>query len=235
MTVELVRITENPVDVMAHAGANCYQSESTAKLVEHCRKSGHTAIMEFADFHFHVEGVSRALLAQITRHRIGTSFSVQSQRYVNKANFEYITPPSVGNESFVVWDIQDPNQEPATFTYKDMMDTIQAFYQALIDAGVPKEDARYVLPNACDTVLDFKANLRSLMHFMNLRLCNRAQWEIRELAQKMRDCIIAQAPELASYLVPKCEIHAPYCFCTEEKSCGKHKTLKGVFESGSQI
>jgi thymidylate synthase (FAD) len=83
-----------------------------------------------------------------------------------------------------------------------------------------------VLPNACETVIEVKMNLRSLIHFMNERLCTRAQWEIRQLAREMKRVVEEQYPELAGYLVPKCEAHAPYSFCTEHKSCGRHVTLK---------
>lgn len=214
MKVELVRYTNDPILAMESAASNCYDSKPSAsgKIVKQCYNSGHLSVMEFAQFHFHIEGVSRALLAQITRHRTG-KFEVRSQRYCVEDGFEYVTPKTISNNN------------SANTIYDNIIKRIQTAYDDLISMGVPTEDTRMILPNACCTVIDCSFDFRNLMHFFNERLCTRAQWEIRELAQKMRDCIIEVCPELTSYCVPKCETH-DIAFCPEHKSCGRHKQLK---------
>ena len=114
------------------------------------------------------------------------------------------------------------------------MAAIEASYTKLQDLGIPNEDARFVLPNACDTVVEVKMNGRELIHFMNERLCTRAQWEIRQMAKMMRKCIVERDEECARFakmLVPKCQAHAPYSFCTEHKSCGIAPQLKDVYQT----
>ena len=219
LTVKLTHYTEEPLLAIEEAASNCYDSEptKTGRIAQACYKSGHQAVLEFATFHFHIEGVSRALLAQITRHRMA-SFAVRSQRYVKELNFDYVTPTSIIEKGLV-------------HEFADVMEYLSFAYYKLLKAGIPPEDARFVLPNACSTVIDVEMNLRELMHFMNERLCARAQWEIRELAQEMRRCVLAVCPELAPYLVPKCEVHGDMPFCTEIKTCGKHPRLKEIYDA----
>ncbi len=221
MKVTLTRVTENPVQAVEEAASNCYDSEPSAdgKIMNSCYKSGHWAVLEFADFTFHIEGVSRALLAQMTRHRIA-SYAVRSQRYCAENGFEYVTPP----------DIQ--NNIEALFCYTDIMKAIDSTYEKLQNLGIKNENARMVLPNACDTVLEVKMNGRELINFMNLRLCTRAQWEIRQLAHKMKKSVEEhdeQCAEFSKLFRPKCQIHAPFNFCTESKCCGIAPRLKDVY------
>lgn len=226
MKVSLVSYTKDPLGTMEHAAANCYDSEptSTGRITESCIRSGHTAIAEFGEFVFHVEGVSRSLLAQLTRHRIA-SYAVRSQRYCDESQFEYVTPKS----------IKEKGRE-AVRKYDKAMRQIALCYKELLDLDIPKEDARYVLPNACCTSLDVKFNFRSLMNFCGLRMCSRAQWEIRELANAMAklveqviDLPIYGEPKLSKYLVPKCE-QQKVPFCTESQCCGRHKKLDEVIK-----
>lgn len=218
MKVELLSYTIDPVMQIEHAASNCYDSDPTGdgKLLRGCIKSGHTAVTEFATFTFHISEVSRALMAQLTRHR-HASFCIRSQRYCNEDNFKYVVPGSIVNSKFA--------QE-----YEDLMQHIRYMYANMTAVGIPEEDARYILPNACATEIECSMNFRELMQFCNLRLCNRAQWEIRKLAVMMRDAVIEVMPEAKDYLVPNCEKHAPYYFCTESRSCGKHKKLKEVYK-----
>lgn len=222
MKVELVNVTNNPLGTIEEVACNCYDSKPTNNyaIANECYNSGHLSVFEFAQFHFHVEGVSRALLAQLTRHRTG-KFCVRSQRYVNENNFEYVIPHTI------------KNSKVANDIYKNTMDSINNAYNSLINLGIPKEDARMVLPNACVTVIDFSFDFRNLMHFFNERLCTNAQWEIRELAQTMKQLIIESYPQLEKYCVPKCEIHT-IPFCTEEKCCGRHKTLKEIARNNDE-
>lgn len=213
MKVELVRYTTNPHEAIELAASNCYDSIPNGKIMNACYKSGHHSVLEFAQFHFHIEGVSRALTHQLVRHRTG-SFSQRSQRYCSEDGFEFVVPPSIKRLDNNIRDL-----------YINTIEEIKNAYEALQTFDIPNEDARYLLPNACCTTIDASFDFRNLIHFMNERLCARAQWEIRELAQKMRDCVIEVFPEAKAMLVPKCE-RFDTAFCPEIKSCGRHRTLK---------
>jgi thymidylate synthase (FAD) len=220
MKVKLTRVTENPVDAIEEAASNCYDSELTGgKIMNACYKSGHHSVLEFADFTFHVEGVSRALLAQLSRHRF-CSFAVRSQRYCDENNFKYVVPHSF------------EHNHDAMLEYVRTMEKILETYKYLQTIGIPNEDARYVLPNACETILEIKMNGRELIHVYNERGCIRAQWEIRELVQLMKAAIEAEggeAAEFAKFLVPGCErFGKDYAFCPEHSSCGRHPRLKDL-------
>lgn len=180
-----------------------------------CYKSGHKSVLEFAQFHFHIEGVSRSLLAQLTRHRTA-SFAVRSQRYCIEDKAINIMPPSIlGNDE-------------ASQVFIDCMQNIQDTYSQLMNMGIPNEDARFVLSNACGTTLDMTIDFRNLCHFMNERLCAHAQWEIQMLALLMRVEVVNVFPESESMLVPKCESF-PVPMCPEQrKPCGKHITARKV-------
>jgi thymidylate synthase (FAD) len=168
---------------------------------------GHESVLEHVSFTFLLEGVSRALLAQLTRHRIA-SFSVQSQRYVSYAKgFGYIIPPSV-----------QALGDAAVREYEAQMAQMQAWYESWQQRLGANEDARFVLPNACETRLMTTMNARELRHFFALRMCERAQWEIRALAGHMFTLCYAQAPELFADAGAGCLRGA----CPEgDKTCGK--------------
>ena len=222
MKVTLTRITEDPILAIEEAASNCYDSKPSedGKIMRHCIKSGHTSVTEFCDFTFHIEGVSRALTHQLVRHRMA-SYAQRSQRYCSEDGFDSVIPNSI------------LKNERALETYNSIIDMLTEGYKQLQSFGITNEDARMILPNACATVIEVKMNLRSLMHFMNERLCMCAQWEIRQLANEMRKAVLAQVPELASYLVPKCEKNGKeYGACNETKSrsCGRHPTFKEIFE-----
>ena len=214
MNVTLTRYTSNPVEAIESAAANSYGSEITrpGKIMKHCYSSGHLSVFEFADFTFHIEGISRACLAQLTRYRLA-SYNVRSQRYCQESGADYVVPPSIAKDKDLLKD------------YRAMQTIITTAYKTLLALGVPTEDARYVLSNATPTTLEIKMNLRELIHFCNQRLCTRAQWEIRELATKMRDVVLGVMPEAKVFLVPQCEKSANHPFCPEMKSCGKHPKL----------
>lgn len=112
------------------------------------------------------------------------------------------------------------------------MQNTAAFYNELSgEYGLPAEDARFVLPNACATEITCTMNLRELIHFCNERLCSRAQWEIRDMARLMANAVIDVMPEAKIMLVPKCEKNAKYPYCTESQCCGRHKKLKEVYQT----
>lgn len=219
MEVQLIAYTQDPVRAIENAATTCYDSQPTdGRIMRHCYKSGHHSTLEFADFTFRIKGVSRALTHQLVRHRVA-SFAQRSQRYCMEDGFEVVTPASVKRDA----------QTEAV--YSETIDTIREAYGKLIAAGVPAEDARMLLPNACCTEICVKMNLRELIHFANERLCACAQWEIRALAREMVRAVSEVAPQLQDFLVPKCEKNAPYCFCTESKkrSCGRHPLLSEVY------
>lgn len=154
--------------------------EKDARRIENSVEIGHESVLEFAEAIFFVSGVSRSLSHQLVRHRIA-SFAQRSQRYVREEMFDYVTPPSIAENKDV----------RVQALYRSTMEQIQAAYDALIQAGVKQEDARYVLPNACETEIVVKINARSLRNFFNLRLDSHAQWEIRKLAKVMMELLPA--------------------------------------------
>ena len=229
LKVMLLRYTPDPDEVVALGARLCYaqadletlrervETHDQQKYIAGVMERGHLSVTEHASFTFAVEGVSRALLAQLTRHRIA-SFSVQSQRYVSMADgFDFVVPPSIcalGEE------------EEAEFIRQ--MNTMHKWYcqwQDKLGGAKEKsnEDARFVLPNAAATRLLVTMNARELMHFFELRCCNRAQWEIREMAwQMLAECRKA-APALFANAGPACLTRA----CPEGKAtCGKAKEIK---------
>ena len=223
MKVTLTRVTENPIGAIEEAASNCYDSEPTGgKIMKSCYKSGHHSVLEFADFTFHIEGVSRALTHQLVRHRLA-SYAQRSQRYCDEDGFGYVIPTKI------------QNNPTALAFYEDAINKIRLCYASLQEFGIPNEDARYLLPNACETTIEVKMNFRSLIHFMNERLCTRAQWEIRQMALLMKKAVEEQYPELAKYLVPKCEIHEGMPFCTEHSTCGRHPKLKDIYSDYSLL
>ncbi len=222
MYVKLIAVTENPVDTCEQAAATCYDSQPSedGRIIRSCARSGHLSVWEHMNFTFHIKGISRACLAQLTRHRL-MSFSVRSQRYCDESDFGVVMPPSIAHN------------DAARQLFNNMMDYDRNSYARFLDMGIPPEDARAALPNACETELYCTTNARELMHFCNERLCTRAQWEIRELAGEMAAAAVDRVPVIAPYLVPKCEINADYPFCPERQGCGRHKKLSEVYNDKS--
>lgn len=247
--VTLLTHTPMPEQTIAAAAKLCYSAaeidkiyegltpEKTASFVEMLSEIGHESPIEHASFTFGIEGVSRSFLAQVTRHRMA-SFSVQSQRYVKENMFEYVLPPEIEG-------IPEAREE-----YIRAMEEDQAHYDSLtailkekhkkafLAEGKPEkeanrlaekkaiEDARFVLPNACNTKMICTMNARSLMNFFTLRCCNRAQWEIRDVANQMYRLVYAAAPKLFQNAGPSCVRGA----CSEGKmSCGKMQEVRSQF------
>ena len=215
MEVELITYTMGCEDVVERAAAVCYDSTPTKghRIAASCARSGHMSVWEHLNFTFHISGVSRALLAQLSRHR-HISLSVRSQRYNSEKGFSYVRPETIK------W-------SPETLFHFDMlMEHIRRMYELLQEKGIPNEDARSVLPNACCTELYMTCNARALIEMSRLRLCNRAQSEIRELFQKLKKRVDLVSPMVAAMMVPKCEQFQDAYFCTEERGCGKHPRLR---------
>jgi thymidylate synthase (FAD) len=184
--------------------------DEAARLIQMALKLGHHSVLEHASFTFGIEGISRACSHQLVRHRIA-SFSQQSQRYVKMRECDITTPSSI---------LRNPQ---AADKFRQAVEQIQSVYGELLDAGLPAEDARYILPNAAETKIVMTANARSLLNFFELRLCTRAQWEIRELAALMRERARTVAPNIFSKAGPTCETMG---YCREgAKSCGRANPL----------
>ncbi len=217
LAVRLLSHTPDPEATIALAGRLCYSDSDIPSLraavegkaeqfVEKLMALGHLSPIEHASFTFGAEGVSRALLAQITRHRIA-SFSVQSQRYVKQGEANFVTPPSI-----------EALGADAVLEFERQMETIQGFYRRWLSRGLPAEDARFVLPNAAETRMVFTMNARELLHFFGLRCCKRAQWEIRALAWCMLGICLREAPAIFKNAGPGCVSSG----CSEGKmSCGR--------------
>ena len=195
-----------PTEIVAKEGAKYFGNAASDgeggtdadRLFRHITRSGHTSTLEHITYTFAIEGVSRALLAQLTRHR-HLSFSVQSQRYVRMGSadkiggFDYVTPPSVEEREFT-------ETQSAQDVYDMAMTQAQGYYDQLRAAGVPPEDARMVLPNAAACNLVMTGNLRTFLDFYaKRRPGNGAQWEIADLAVKIRDEIVKVDGWLAPY------------------------------------
>lgn len=212
MEVRLIRYTTDPSNLCGEMAGLCYNAKSPSRALDSAMDGGHYSVLEHASFTFLISGVSRALLAQLTRHRIA-SFSVQSQRYVSMADgFEYVTPPSIialGSGA-----VEDYNRQ-----MRLMHDWYCQWQERLGGASeTANQDARFVLPNAAATTLGVTMNARELRHFFELRLCSRAQWEIRQLALEMFKLCKKADPVLFEDAGPAC-IKGK---CPEGKrSCGR--------------
>ena len=195
-----------------------FWEDDNKKALKAALKSGHKSILEHAVYTFEVKGVSRALTHQLVRHRIA-SYSQQSQRYVNMDGFDYVMPESI--EYAVIEDNDTEGGDHSYYgyeAYEMLMDEISKLYKLLIDRGVPEEDARYILPNACTTNIIVTMNARSLLNLFRYRICERAQWEIRELAEKMLKICKEVSPTIFEDAGPRC---VQLGYCPEAKSCGR--------------
>ena len=235
LKVELLSHTPFPLDVIYLACRQCYYKGSIADvdlkaipvekkeaLVRKVVSSGHESPLEHVSFTFAVEGISRACSHQLVRHRIA-SYSQQSQRYVELKDLPFVIPPSI------------EKVDTARKRFLDVISAIETAYQELIaileqEYGAKGEsvyqDARYILPNACETKLVVTMNTRELIHFFAQRCCTRAQWEIRALAYKMLELVRAVLPVVFDPVGPKCELLG---YCPEgEFSCGRYPLKEEV-------
>ena len=254
MLVTLIAHTNDPEKTVAAAAKLCYSDahietlldgltpEKTAAFLQKLSDFGHASPIEHASFTFGIEGVSRTFLAQVTRHRIA-SFSVQSQRYVRLEDFRYVIPPEIekipeAKAQFV----QAMNEDAAK--YLELVKTLEESHTAELAAqGMSEkaarakaakqanEDARFVLPNACETKMVMTMNCRSLLNFFNLRCCSRAQWEIREVARQMLKLVLPLAPHIFSAAGPRC-LTGP---CPEgAMCCGKQTQVREEYAALKQ-
>lgn len=251
MKVEILTHTPEPERVIAAAAKLCYSPvgvdeilekmtpENNQKFITQLLGLGHESPVEHVSFTFAIEGVSRSLLAQITRHRIA-SYSVQSQRYVDKGDFTYIIPPEIEQipeAKAIFCEAMERDRE----YYHKLKDVLQKKHtDRLMSEGlseekasskaakIANEDARFVLPNACDTRIIMTMNIRSLYNFFQIRCCERAQWEIRVLAKEMLRQVKKVSPLLFANSGPSC-VAGP---CAEGAySCGKAKIVREEYQN----
>lgn len=231
LKVILLRHTPNPEETVAMAAKLCYspagitalrekiEAKDQKTFVEKLVKMGHMTPIEHSSFTFAIEGISRACSHQLVRHRLA-SYSQQSQRYVSKkAGFDYIIPPSIKKDKVL------------KSKFLSFMEEAQEAYNTMVnklnDKGLTGEsanqDARFLLPNAAETKIMVTMNARELLHFFRQRCCNRAQWEIRRMAEEMLKIAKGIAPTIFHKAGPGC-LYAP---CPEgDYSCGKIKEVR---------
>ena len=224
LKVVLLRHTPNPEETVAMAAKLCYSASNIGELQEKIEAAdqtafvdklasiGHLSPIEHVSFTFGVEGISRACSHQLVRHRVA-SFSQQSQRYVGETDFDFIIPPSIQDAGLAV-------------PFRADMRHAQERYSFYAGKGIPSEDARFLLPNACETKIVITMNARELLHFFRVRTCNRAQWEIRDMAKRMLSLTKAAAPTVFKKAGPACL----YADCPEgNMSCGKWGWVRAEF------
>jgi len=218
LKISLLSYTPEPLKNIYLACRTCYSKvppseisdfseDKIIKLIKKTLLSGHHSVLEHAVFTFSAEGVSRALTHQLVRHRLA-SYAQQSQRYVEyKAEgLDFVVPDSIKK-------IDEQK-------YNLLMQQIFQSYREFIELGIPAEDARYVLPNATTSNILITMNYRELINFCHLRLCFKAQWEIREMSLAMKKELHKVSKFIASNLMPKCQNIG---YCEEDKPCGHYK------------
>ncbi|OGO78159.1 MAG: FAD-dependent thymidylate synthase [Clostridiales bacterium GWB2_37_7] len=252
MKVRLIQHTPEPEKLVAAAAKLCYspvgvedimeglEQQKTDKFLGMLMDIGHESPIEHVSFTFAVEGVSRVLTHQLVRHRIGCSYSQQSQRYVKLEQFEYIIPPEIEKisqaKSLFVKAMEEDQKNYNSIVeilYKEHFDRLiaEGKSEKTSKAAAEKssiEDARYVFPNACETKIVFTMTARALMNFFRHRCCQRAQWEIREMAEKMLVEVKTVAPTLFKNAGPSC-LEGP---CPEgAMSCGRITAVREKFQA----
>lgn len=252
MNVTLLSHTPEPEKLAATAAKLCYSSsgigalregltpEKTADYLDMLVSIGHESVLEHVSFTFGIEGISRACSHQLVRHRIA-SYSQKSQRYVNENCFDFITPPAISELPEAKTEF-DRIMDQLTESYAMIADLLtekhkQTFMAEGMDESsaaskarkLANEDARFLLPNACETKIVVTMNVRSLFNFFRHRCCNRAQWEIRAVAEEMLRLCLEAAPNIFKYAGPSCVAEGK---CPEGKmTCGKISEVREYYKS----
>lgn len=220
MKVKLIAYTPNPDKICAIAAKNCVSQEipedvENLNSLIHAMSSGHVSVAENASFTFSIEGVSRVLETQLVRHRIGTSFAIQSGRYNARDPTNYVIP----------FDTEGLDDE----IISEYNNALRNLDDHLKEKGIKAEDRRYFYPQGLKTNIIMTMNGREALHFLSLRCCGRAQEEIRELANKMLELVKEVAPNIFSDAGPSC-VQRGYCV-EGKKSCGLRPTMKELLSS----
>lgn len=218
--------TEHPLQKIGSVagvcwGANTDDIQKNVNRAISCIESDHGRVLEWVNVEILIEGMSARCMREVGRHCVGTSYLQSSTRYVDESNFKYYTPPSC-------------QKEGVREVYEKGMKNIAEFYGELIELGVPREDAANHLPLGMASRVVWKLNLRTLINFMNKRLCNRALLEIRKFASELRELLMGLDDEWKwigeNLFVPTCEqykyLNPKMVFCLEKQCCGRHKSVK---------
>lgn len=230
MSIEFLNITKNPLQFIGKCAGVCWNApiddaEKNRKRAISCIKSGHGRVIEFPDITMVLDGISSRLGRELYTHIGGAPTRVQSStRYVDATDFHYYVPPKV------------VANEQANAVYNDGMDRIAETYGKLLDLGIPKEDAANQLPLGMETKIVWKINVRTLINFMNKRLCTRALKEIRDFANELKKLLSEVDDEWKwicdNLFVPTCEqykfMNPDACFCLETQCCGRHPHIKDM-------
>lgn len=196
MEVELLSATPDSERLIETAARTCYDttdrmsSSDRRVFIKKLFDAGHLSVFEHASATFGIKGISRACSHQLVRHRLA-SYSQRSQRHVRETEASYVTPPTVERAG-----------QPAAEVFRGAMEASWRAYSELMKHGIPREDARYVLPNACTTELVMSANFREWLHVLNERLASDAQWEIRELCRLIHEKLRQIAPSVFTLIEP---------------------------------
>lgn len=212
MDLKVIAYTADPEGTCAKAAGICVGKPGSFRGLASAIDSGHESVIEHASFTFEADDVSRVLLAQLTRHRLA-SYSVESQRYVDLGDEDDLIIPQTIQECELYEEVMN------------LMAAVMAMYHRLVAIGVPREDARYITPEAVPTDLIFTMDGRELRHFCELRCCNRAQWETRELADRTLRFCKAMAPIMFANCGPGCVTGE----CKEARPCGHPRTEEELF------
>jgi len=227
MKVKLLSHTKNPEQIIAAAIRQCYASvgpgelkkkidkATRERLIKQVMASGHTSTLEHASFTFGIEGIARVSEIQLIRHRVGCSYSIQSGRYVKRGDAKFVIPESI------------KNSKEFLLRWRKILKEVQEMYNEMTDAGIKAEDARYLQPQSIQTKIVVTMNARALLHFLELRCCKRAQWEIQQLANLMLKEVKKVAPIIFEKAGATC-VSQGICWEGEKMTCGLYKTIKGA-------
>lgn len=226
-TVQLLAYTPEPERVVTMAARRSYSrrpakelwdelsDQEVLQLVDRVIRQRHLSVLEHVNFTFAIEGISRALSHQLVRHRIA-SYSQQSQQRASEQHFEFVVPPEIEDDPVLV-------QE-----FEETMNNLGRVYQRMLDRGVRKGLARYVLPNACTTKLIMTMNARSLFNLISQRTCGVEEWEFRTVATKIREVLMTIAPNIFKHAGPPC-VTDLVCYEGEKgEKCGRYKMIPGA-------
>jgi len=226
MKVKLLSYTKDPEQVVAAAIRQCYSAvgpkelkkkidkTTRERLIKQVLASGHTSTLEHASFTFGIEGISRISEIQLVRHRVGCSYSIQSGRYVKRGEAKFVIPEAIKNNKEIY------------IKYKKILRDVQSLYNEMTEKEIKAEDARYLQPQSLQTKIVVTMNARALLHFLELRCCRRAQWEIQQLANLMLSEVRKVAPIIFEKAGASC-MTTGICWEGEKMSCGLYKKIKG--------
>jgi thymidylate synthase (FAD) len=226
LKVSLISFTKDPEITCAKCASVSWRRKGMREvsldeartIIRRVMGYNHESVIEHACFTFFIEDISRSLTHQLVRHRIA-SYTQQSMRYVDltKSESYFIKPESI------------EKQEELSALFDYAMTRCKTVYDTLREKGIPPEDARFVLPIATQTKIAFTMNARELKHFFMMRCCLRAQWEIRELANRMLKICKAVAPSLFENSGPSC-VKLGYC-PEAELACGKLNQILDTYRT----